>query len=129
LAEQGTKRVPKEQIQRLIGGSLRLRLAAQSLAELPRPDTSPDSASPALVQEAVRLAGVLDDLAARLGRTPLTVAQELAALSTGDGPVPDVHRSRTVWVREHLDLVERDVTNLVELTASLGDPAARPWWR
>ena len=66
LAEQGTKRVSKEQLQRIIGGSLRVRLAAQSLAELPRPDASPDSASPALVQEAVRLAGVLDDLAARL---------------------------------------------------------------
>lgn len=129
LAEQGTKRVPKEQLQRLIGGSLRLRLAAQSLAELPRPDASPDSAGPALVQEAVRLGGVLDDLAARLGRTPLTVAREIEVVGTGDGPVPDVHRSRSLWVREHLDHVGRDVANLVELAASIGDPAALPWWR
>jgi hypothetical protein len=34
-----------------------------------------------------------------------------------------------LWVREHLDLVGRDVTHLVELSASIGDPAWLPWWR
>jgi uncharacterized membrane protein YccC len=48
LAEQGTKSIPKEDLWRLVAGTLRLRLTGVSLAGLPSPDAEPDAASRAL---------------------------------------------------------------------------------
>jgi len=75
MTEQGSKRVSKEQLWRLAAGTMRLRLTAQSIAGPSRPEEPPDAAAAALVQEAVRLAGVCDTLASELGRVSSTVAQ------------------------------------------------------
>lgn len=130
LAEQGSKKVPKEQLWRLVAGALRLRLTAQSMAGPARPDKPPDAASPVLVHEAVTLAGVCDSLASQLGRVPSTVAQELAGLPAGDGLALDgaVH-GYSLWVRQHLDHVRRDLAGLVGPTEVVAELRARPWWR
>ena len=71
MAEQGSKKVPKDQIWRLVGGARRLRLTALSLTVTPRPEPSPGVAPHVLVEESVRLAGLCDALAGRLSRTRL----------------------------------------------------------
>ncbi|HUC13315.1 MAG TPA: FUSC family protein, partial [Acidimicrobiales bacterium] len=130
LVEQGTKRVPKEQVWRLVAGATRVRLTAQSIAGPARPDDEQGPAAPALVQEAVRLAGVCDFLASQLGHLPSTVAQELAGLPGGGGPEEGpVPRGYDLWVRQHLDHVSRDLTGLVGPTEALAELAKRPWWR
>jgi uncharacterized membrane protein YccC len=130
LAEQGTKKVPKEQLWRLVAGTTRLRLTAQSVAGPTRPEEEPGPAAPALVQEAVRLAGVCDSLASQLGHVPSTVAQELAGLpSAGGAEGAAVPSGYDLWVRQHLDHVRRDLTGLVGPTEVIAELRKRPWWR
>jgi uncharacterized membrane protein YccC len=128
LAEQGTKKVPKEQLWKLVAGSSRIRLTAQSIAGPVRPEDEPGPAAPALVNEAVRLAGVCDSLASQVGHLPSTVAQELAGLPDGreSGAVPTGY---DLWVRQHLDHVRRDLTGLVGPTEVVAELRKRPWWR
>jgi uncharacterized membrane protein YccC len=127
LAEQGTKQVPKEHLWRLVGGTLRLRLTAQSLASLPPPETVDDPDRYALLQEAARLAGTCDGIAGELSRTTTTAAQELAALAP-DRPLVEVD-SYLLWVRHHLDHVREHLTQLVDPIAAVVKRRAVPWWR
>ncbi|HEX3732554.1 MAG TPA: FUSC family protein, partial [Mycobacteriales bacterium] len=68
LAEQGTKRMAKEDLWRLAGGALRLRLIAHSLAGLPHPVEDPDPTRAALGAQAEQLACWYSRLAAHVGR-------------------------------------------------------------
>jgi hypothetical protein len=129
LAEQGTRRLPKEQLWKLVAGTTRLRLTAQSIAGPARPEDEPGPAAPALVREAVRLAGVCDSLASQVGRVPSTVAQELAGLPGGGDEGGAVPRGYDLWVRQHLDHVRRDLTALVGPTEVVAELRKRPWWR
>ena len=129
MAEQGSKRVPKDQLWRLVGGARRLRLTAQSLIGPPRPETTADLAGHALVEESVRLAGQCDGIAALLGRAPGTVAQELATLPAEDGPLLDGQGGYVLWVRQHLDHVKRDLASLTEPADVVAERRSRPWWR
>jgi uncharacterized membrane protein YccC len=128
LTEQGSKKVPKEQLWRLVGGAQRARLMAQSLAALPPAHGEPTPAGRSLVAEAVRLAGRYDDLAARLGRTPPSVARELAAASLVAGPMPD-YRGCDLWVRMYLDHVEHDLDDLDVPAEAVAERRAVPWGR
>ncbi len=128
MAEQGTKRAGKEQVWRLEGGTMRLRLTAQSLSSLPKPETSADPARRALVEEAARLAGWCDGVAGQLGRSAATVAQELATAVTSEVlPVPA--QGYLLWVRHHLDHVKQHLGDLVEPIAVVAEARAVPWWR
>jgi hypothetical protein len=127
LTEQGSKKVPKEQLWRIVGGAQRLRLMAQSLAALPPADGQPTPARRSLVADAVRLAGRYDDLAARLGRTPDSVARELAGASRTDALTPD-YRGSDLWVRMYLDHIEHDVDDLEAPAEEVAERRAQPWW-
>ncbi|WP_216898907.1 FUSC family protein, partial [Nocardia alni] len=75
LAERGTKRMPREHLWRLVTGTTRLRLTAQSLAGLPHPDAEPDPVSQALHAQSAQLALWFDELGESLvGRAPLPAA-------------------------------------------------------
>jgi hypothetical protein len=128
MAEQGSKKVPKETVLRLVGGTRRLRLTALSLTATARPETPP-STSPLLVEESVRLAGLCDDLAGRLSRTSSTVAQELATLPAPVRATPLDHDSHALWVREHLAHAQRDLATMVEPATIVAERRAQPWWR
>jgi uncharacterized membrane protein YccC len=128
LAEQGTKRVPKEQLWRLVGGAMRLRLTAQSLSGSVPPGVGATPAHRALVQEAVGLAGTCDELAAQLGHVPSTVARELATLPSVEAAPASV-QGYGLWVREHLDHVRRNLDELGPAVATVATSRARPWWR
>jgi hypothetical protein len=129
MAEQGSKKVPKDQLWRLVGGARRLRLTAESLIGPPRPETPVDVTGNVLVEESVRLAGQCDGLAALLGRTPGTVAQELASLPAADGPLLNGLGGYLLWVRQHLDHVQRDLASLTEPADLVAERRALPWWR
>ena len=77
----------------------------------------------------MRLAGQCDGLAALLGHTPGTVAQELAALPGLDAPLLNGVGGYLLWVRQHLDHVGRDLANLTEPADVVAERRARPWWR
>jgi len=129
MAEQGSKKVPKDQVWRLVGGTRRLRLTALSLTTTPRPDAPPGPASHSLVEESVRLAGECDDLAGRLSRTSSTVAQELAGLPAPDLPSAEGQDGYVLWVQEHLRHVKRDLATMVEPASTISRQRAQPWWR
>jgi uncharacterized membrane protein YccC len=135
-AEQGTKRVPREHLWRLVGGTMRLRMTAESLSALPRPEVGSDAGRRALVEEAARLAGWCDGAAAQLGRAPATVARELASvlfadssvLSADSATVP-VEQGYLLWVRHHIDHVKRHLADLVDPLAAVAERRVMPWWR
>jgi uncharacterized membrane protein YccC len=129
LAEQGTKRVPKEDVWRLVGGSMRLRLTAESLADVSRPENAVDPARNALVQEAARLAGWCDGVAARLGHASATVARELASSLGVEAAALSSTQGYLLWVRHHLDHFRHHLGELEEPVAVIADRRALPWWR
>jgi uncharacterized membrane protein YccC len=129
MAEQGSKKVPKEQLWRLVGGVRRLRLTAQSLTGTPRPQPSSAPIVHQLVDESVRLAGKCDELAGRLSRTSATVAQELAGLPALPLPPPSNEEGYLLWVQEHLRHVQRDLKAMDEPAATVAARRAEPWWR
>jgi hypothetical protein len=129
LAEQGSKRVPKQVLWRLAGGALRLRLSAQALALAP-PAARPvgDRDARTVLDEAVRIAGRYDELAARVGRTPATVAQELAHLHIDDDTRGGLHDGRALWADQHLVHLARDLIELSQPAELLASVRSRPWW-
>ena len=129
-AEQGTKRVPKQELWKLVGGERQLRLTAQSLASVLKPEPSlPPAQSRLLLGEAVRIAGLCDDLAAKLGNAPATVAQELDRLPELESPPAGASQGFGLWVGLHLDHVQRALGELGEPASLVATVRARPWWR
>jgi uncharacterized membrane protein YccC len=128
LSEQGTRRVSKENVWRLAGAALRLRLMAGALARLASPRRERDESVRGVLAEAVRLAGEYDDLSVRLGRNPGTVAQELAALQLGqfDAKTED---DQVTWVRLHLEHLADNLGEIVEPAEAVAERISSPWWR
>ncbi|MBO0715392.1 MAG: FUSC family protein, partial [Acidimicrobiales bacterium] len=89
LAEQGAKRVQREDLWRLVGGALRLRLTANSLAGLPAPVTDPSPTRVGLAEYAQQLSGWYGRLADALSSHDRTSRASLdpAGLMTA----PDLH--------------------------------------
>ncbi|HVX44505.1 MAG TPA: hypothetical protein VHC49_11500, partial [Mycobacteriales bacterium] len=131
LAEQGTKYVPKEQLWRLVGGALRLRLTAYSLAGLPHPSVDPDPARGRLGEHSQRIARWYGDLAAELRRPtadrPIVTPEPHGPYPSDD--VPAEHLSCTLWVGEHLRHLSEHLEDLTGPAAAVADRRATPWWR
>ena len=131
-AERGTKRVAKEELARLIGGTMRVRLTAQSLASVAPPPAAPAPERRALVEESVVVAGLCDDLAGRLGRASTTVAQEFATVVADDAPelhAPGQLSGYGLWAQEHLRHIRTNLATLQVPAAAVSAQRQRPWWR
>ncbi|HEX5116682.1 MAG TPA: FUSC family protein [Pseudonocardiaceae bacterium] len=131
LAEQGAKRVPKEDLWRVVGAAMRARLTAHSLAGLPRPDTEPDPLRTSIGHQADQLAAWYDHLASRLDRNdhgdvPLLAPPEFRDPVTEQG-VTDL--CTALWVGEHLRHITPRLAELVEPTRIIAAQRHRPWWR
>ncbi len=136
LAEQGTKHLQREELWRLIGGTLRLRLTARSIAALPHASADADRGS---WDAAEKRAGVLlqwyDQLALQLGRpepepSQLARPQLEARGQPSDGPESDVWGSRgAIWLQECVDLLAEHADDLTEPALHLAEVRRRPWWR
>ena len=96
LAEQGTKHVRKEDLWRLVGGSLRLRLTAHAVAGLPHLDGAGTDASRAvLIERTAMLQAWYDNLAAHVDRPRGRAATTLTApdLDHDHNPAGSTQRS------------------------------------
>jgi uncharacterized membrane protein YccC len=133
LAEQGSKRIARDDLWRLVSGAMRARLTGHSLAGLPNPGTNPDPLRTALGEQADQLAAWYDHLASRLDRTDHGNVPVLAPptfrdpLASGEFPVTDL--CTVLWVSEHLKHITPRLSELVEPAAVIAAQRHRPWWR
>src|SRR5262249_4275708 len=129
LAEQGTKHIRKEDLWRLVGGSLRLRLTAHAVAGLPHLDGAGSAeARIVLIERTARLQAWYDNLAAQVDRPRSGTAPALTAPDLGDGR-STATSPMTVWICEHLDHLADHLGELVEPAEKVAAVRRRPWWR
>jgi Fusaric acid resistance protein-like len=130
LTEQGTKHMPKEELWRLVGGTLRLRVTAHAIAGLPRSHGHELArAQAALKDRAEKLDDWFEQLAAQVGRPR---GRPVAVLTppTFDADIEASANSRqTIWLGEHVDHLTDHLSELVEPAAHLAQVRRRPWWR
>jgi uncharacterized membrane protein YccC len=130
LAEQGSKRLPKNDLWRLVTGTTRLRLTANSLAGLPNPATAPQPAGEQLGARADDIADWFDRLAVYVGRPngtrPPLDLPVIDPLGTG-GPIG--YPSCTLWVDQHLQHITPHLAELVEPAEAVATRRSTPWWK
>ena len=137
LTEQGSKRIEKEQLWRLVGASLRLRLTANALAGYPPAVADVEPAREVLDQQAQRLALWYERLAAQVGRPRATAAgslepPEFGHAGSADGVEQSAgwhHSCWTIWVHEHLHHLAEHQSDLVGPATHVAAIRRRPWWR
>jgi uncharacterized membrane protein YccC len=124
LAEQGSKRIAKQNLWRLVGGSLRLRLTAHAVAEMPPDATGLDEARAVLKRRTATLASWYEELAEQVGKPNHRSVSELQPPSlTADGLVDESSGSYYgVWLSQH-------TVDLVKPAVAVADLRRRPWWR
>jgi uncharacterized membrane protein YccC len=131
LAEQGSRHMQPRELWRLVGGSMRLRLTARSIAELPRDPAGIGDAQDALVSRTNTLAGWYGRLAELVGKP------ENAAVVAPDAPVfgpeqvvdPSSRSHYGIWLCEHLDHLSEHLDELVPPATRIAEVRRRPWWR
>ncbi len=129
LAEQGTKHVRKEDLWRLVGGSLRLRLTAHAVAGLPHLDGAGTNASRAvLIERTAMLQAWYDNLAAQVDRPRGRAAATLTAPELDHDHNP-AGSTQAIWLCEHLDHLADHLGELVEPAGKVAAVRRRPWWR
>jgi uncharacterized membrane protein YccC len=156
LAEQGTKRVPKEDLWNLVTASMRVRLTANSVASL---RGQPDQAvrggaaglSPAdpVLSPLRRLAGDLADFYERVAvlvgpprhdeRAPLAVpvcdGADWPDGSAGSGgtngakAAPARYDLHALWVREQLERLYAHAPSIIAPAEHVAQQRRVPWWR
>lgn len=132
LAEQGTKHLPKEDLWRLVGGTMRLRLTAHAVAELPRDSVEDLALRTELGRRAELLDSWYEQLAAQVGAPRGRIVPLLPAPvfdSDGDGADGAASSRHAIWLREHLDHLTEHLDELIEPAAKLAAVRRRPWWR
>ena len=131
MAEQGSKRVASAELWRLVGGSLRLRLTAQAVAELPRDPIALRSARDAIDHRTQTLVVWYDDLAALLDRPGGRPAGSLDPPTFGEQD--SVHAASGshygVWLCEHLNHLAEHLAELVQPALRVAKLRREPWWR
>jgi uncharacterized membrane protein YccC len=159
LAEQGTKRVRKEDLWSLVMGTMRLRLTANSVAGLrsqagPDRAAGPSQADPLQAMLRRRAAGLADfygRVADQVGPprhdqlAPVVVPDlrgldgldGLDGLSGLDGPngaggseaAMAHYHPRALWVREHLHHLGEHVQAITAPAEHVAELRRVPWWR
>jgi uncharacterized membrane protein YccC len=130
LAEQGTKHIKREELWRLIGGTLRLRLTAHAVAGLPRSCAQADGGRMAAILDRTEgLVAWYERLALHLD-SPERVIAPLSTPNLDGDAEPGGARSRdAIWLTEHLDHLAENAEDLVAPVDRLADVRRRPWWR
>jgi uncharacterized membrane protein YccC len=133
LAEQGTKHVPKHDLWRLVGGSLRLRLTARAVADLPGDADGIGEAREALEHRATTLASFYEQLAALVSRRHHRTPDARALTAPRLGPVELGADGRCsyygIWLGEHLEHLGEHLGELAQPAARVAEARRRPWWR
>jgi uncharacterized membrane protein YccC len=131
LTEQGTKKMPKQDLWRLVGGSLRLRLTAHAVAEMPGDATGLHEARAVLERRTAALASWYEALAEQVGRPNHRAVSKLEPPSLAAAGIVDSSSGSYygVWLCEHLDHLAEHLGDLVGPAAEVAELRARPWWR
>jgi uncharacterized membrane protein YccC len=134
LAEQGSKRVSKHDLWRLVGAAQRLRLTANSLSGLGMTDRDHVPARDDLSAAVLDLVGWYERVAEQVGR-PSRRGEVLAL----DAPtVPDIDGLDTatenrcvsiLWVHEHLQHLVQHAPMVIEPALHVAEQRRVPWWR
>jgi uncharacterized membrane protein YccC len=131
LAEQGSKRVPKDDLWRLVMASTRLRQTAYSVAALHSPTAiaAQGQEQDTLSKNTASLAQFYDQVALLVGRP---IANQVLAPVT----VPDLDdhygaslQHDLIWVREHLDHLESHAHTIPGPAIHVAEQRRLPWWR
>jgi hypothetical protein len=129
LAEQGTKHLKREELWRLIGGTLRLRLTAHAIAGLPSAGATADAESLDTVGERTdALVAWYQQLALHLG-TPDRQMTPLAKPSLDGSGGSEARPRGAIWLREHLDHLAEHLEGLISPAMHLAEIRRQPWWR
>jgi uncharacterized membrane protein YccC len=130
LAEQGSKRVARQDLWRLVGGTLRLRLTARAVAYLPDDGARMGPSRGVLDHRANRLVAWYEQLAVVVGRPHRGGIGGLAPPAF-DGPSPGPSSSSYygVWLCEHLVHLSEHLPELVAPATHVAEIRRRPWWR
>ena len=126
LAEQGTKHLPRDALWRLIGGTLRLRLTAHSIAGMPPACAADPGALDQVSARTDALVTWYEELAAQVGRPSRAPSGLSKPRFEGNADAPS---RRAVWLREHLDHLAEHLEELIEPAARVAETRRRPWWR
>jgi hypothetical protein len=136
IAEQGTKHLSRDELWRLIGGTLRLRLTAYAVAGLPRACAT---AEPEAVNHVEARADALiawyQQLAIEVGKpthdmSPLAKLDLDGNSETVESPRPGRASSReATWLREPLDHLSEHTQDLITPATHLAETRRQPWWR
>ena len=131
LAEQGTKRIEKQELWRLVGGSLRLRLTAHAVADLPRDATGAGRVREALDSRTRTLAAWYDRLAELVGspRERSVATLEPPRFGAADAVDTSSGSRYGIWLCEHLDHLSEHLEELVRPALRVAEIRRRPWWR
>jgi uncharacterized membrane protein YccC len=130
LAEQGTKHIGRQDLWRLVGGSLRLRLTARAIAELPGDAEAIAAVREPLERRTDTLAAWYEQLAALVGRPNHAAPRELHAPSIAPfGPARPPGSYYGIWLCEHLTHLSEHLGELVEPAQKVALIRRRPWWR
>jgi uncharacterized membrane protein YccC len=129
LTDQGTKHLGKEELWRLVGGTLRLRLTAHAVSGLPRGGPHGIAgAQDALGDRAQQLDDFYQQLAAQLGRPHgQAVATLVAPAFDVDAAAPATRDA--IWLGEHLNHLAEHLCELVLPATHVAEVRRRPWWR
>jgi hypothetical protein len=132
-AEQGTKHMKPEELWRLVGGSLRLRLTAHAVAGMP-PDKADDlgPARDVITYRTEALDEWYGELATEVGRPSRQgepVLPPPPAFADTGSMEESTHSRHAIWLCEHLDHLSEHLCELVEPATHLAKARRRPWWR
>jgi hypothetical protein len=131
LADQGSKRVTKQDLWRLVGGTLRLRLTARAVAEMPGDADAVESSRDALERRTITLESWYERLADLVGKPD---HRPVAALDPPSFGASDIVRSGSdsyygVWLCEHLNHLSEQLGDLVQPAVRVAELRRQPWWR
>jgi hypothetical protein len=131
LTEQGTKHIGKQELWRLVGGSMRLRLTAHLVAGLPRDATGMGAARDALSHRTGTLVAWYERLAELVGKPRGKPVADLEPPAFGSVDVVKVGSGSHygIWLCEHLDHLSEGLDELVPPASRLAEIRRRPWWR
>jgi hypothetical protein len=123
--------VSKQDLWRLVGGAMRLRLAAHSLEGVPFSEGGDDRAGATLDEHADGLAGWYDAFAQCLQQNEDPASDHQLrhwdwSVSAG---VPRDRLVRLLWIAHHLRYLDAHRGELLGPTARLAEERRRAWWR
>jgi uncharacterized membrane protein YccC len=130
LAERGTKHIARQDLWHLVGGSLRLRLTAHAIAELPGDAHAIEPVRDKLERRTTTLAAWYDQLAVLVGEPNHGPPRELEPPQfepVGVDHAPSSYYG--IWLCEYLSHLAEHQSELVQPAVQIADLRRRPWWR